>query len=559
MQKKSIYFLILIIIISFKLLIAQSWVKLYRGPALDFFGKVIPGHDDTYIGVGWTRSCSHEADVWVVNFDKYGNMLWQKCYGGLDPDGRHEDGNGGRDIIKTQDNAYIIAGFTTSYGWGDYDILVMKIDKEGNPIWQKAYGSWWNETEFPSIAPTKDNGVIVAGESVSFFIREISGWIFELDKDGNIKWQKVYTNKKHWKWGLGSPDKIIATSDGGYIITGWVSMKNEFRSGALWVAKLNANGNIQWSKGYWLGNGEEGNNIIETKDGGYLVVGVTGMNKRAKEDIWILKLDANGNIIWQKLYYADEDDYASCIVALSDDSFIVGGSTNSFGRGRDILLFKIDNSGNIIWQKIFGDEIGYDAITAIVIGSKGEYIISGFSSWGYYYGAEGFLMKLDSEYVIDESPRCRYFLDAHLKVKDTNITPINTEFLYALKTDTKPYNFTIEIEEAISKETIICLMGDVELYCHPDPLPQQYQLSKCSIKPNYNYSANINMSCIGLPQGATCKFSPQILTPISSNPLNTNLTIELKTKLKPGNYPFYVVANDGSISKSFKMNLKIDK
>jgi hypothetical protein len=279
-----------------------------------------------------------------------------------------------------------LAGFTGSFGAGG-DIFLIKTDANGNVQWAKTYGGT-DEDYVYSVQQTSDGGYIVAGATWSFG----AGWrdifLIKTDANGNVQWAKTY--------GGGSDDyaySVQQTSDGGYIVAG------ETRSfGAGWrdifLIKTDVNGNVQWAKTYGGGSDDYAYSVQQTSDGGYIVVGGTSSFGAGLSDIFLIKTDANGNIIWAKTYGGTDRDSAYSVHQTSDGGYILAGWTRSFGAG-DAFLVKTDANGNIIWAKTYGggsDDYAYYVQQT----SDGGYILAG---WTSSFGASWlniFLIKTDA-------------------------------------------------------------------------------------------------------------------------------------------------------------------
>ena len=190
---------------------------------------------------------------------------------------------------------------------------------------------------------------------------------------------------------------IHQTSDGGFIVAGGTHSFTTV-NGDVWVLKLDANGNIQWQKTYG-GNGVDvARSIQQTSDGGFIVAGETS-SFATNTDVWILKLDANGNISWQKTYGGNEVDVAYSIQQTSDGGFIVAGETSSFGSGyKDIWILKLNASGGIQWQKTYGEDATDDSAYSVQQTSDGGFIVAGetiLTNVGEFW-----VLKLDANGVI---------------------------------------------------------------------------------------------------------------------------------------------------------------
>jgi hypothetical protein len=182
------------------------------------------------------------------------------------------------------------------------------------------------------------------------------------------------------------------TNDGGYIFAGetW----NEGNSSDIWVSKLDSNGDIEWQKSYGGWSYEYAYSIQQTSDGGFIVAGNTDFYN----DMWILKLASNGDIEWQRAYGGGEDGFhegANSIIQTSDGGYIVAGGTNSFGDGSTgAWILKLDSYGDIEWQRTYrGDAV--TSARSIQQTSDGGYIIGGGRSEG---GSifDYWVLKLDS-------------------------------------------------------------------------------------------------------------------------------------------------------------------
>jgi hypothetical protein len=234
-----------------------------------------------------------------------------------------------------------VAGWTWSFGAGDYDVWVLKLDGQGNVQWQKTYGGTSGDWAH-AIAPTSDGGYVVAGWTWSFGAGNRDVWVLKLDGSGNVQWQKTYGGSNE-----DAAFAIAPTSDGGYVVAGWTG---SFGAGShdVWVLKLDGSGNVQWQKTYGGSNDDGATGIVPTSDGGYVVAGWTGSFGAGGDDVWVLKLDGQGNVQWQKTYGGSNDDGARAIAPTSDGGYVVAGWTWSFGTGaHDVWVLKLEADGTV--------------------------------------------------------------------------------------------------------------------------------------------------------------------------------------------------------------------
>lgn len=182
-------------------------------------------------------------------------------------------------------------------------------------------------------------------------------------------------------------------SGGSFIFTGYTTTFSP--NGDIWIVKLNSSGNIIWQKIYGTSNYDEGDSIIVTSDNYYVILGLTSDNL-GYYDLWLLKLDTNGNVVWQYTYGGSDDDGPAVVRQTSDGGFIIAAYTYSFGQGNsDTWILKLDSTGNIIWQKTYGSA-NEEWPEWIEQTSDGGYIVAGakdISGLADYYA---WIMKLDS-------------------------------------------------------------------------------------------------------------------------------------------------------------------
>jgi hypothetical protein len=233
----------------------------------------------------------------------------------------------------------------------------------------KSYGGAY-EDDANSVQQTSDGGYIVAGYTESF---GAGGDIFliKTDASGNVIWAKTYGGTGN-EW----PSSAQQTSDGGYIVAGYTE---SFGAGSAdaFLIKTDANGNIIWAKTYGGTDDDWAYSIQQTSDGGYIVAGWTRSFGAGLYDFFLIKTDADGNLEWSKTYGGASDDRANSVQQTTDGGYIVAGRTSSFGAGSvDAFLIKTDENGNIIWAKTYGGASD-DRVNSVQQTSDGGYIVAG--------------------------------------------------------------------------------------------------------------------------------------------------------------------------------------
>jgi hypothetical protein len=358
---------------------ATYFAKTYGGTDLNWAYSVQQTSDGGYIVAGETWSFGAGGwDIFLINTDANGNIIWAKTYGGTDWDKASS-------VQQTSDGGYIVAGWTESFGAGWADIFLIKTDTNGNIIWAKTYGGTSRDVA-SSVQQTSDGGYIVAGWTDSW------GGILliKTDANGNVMWAKTYGGTYNDR-----ASSVQQTSDGGYIVAGWT---RSFGAGDydVFLIKTDASGNIIWAKTYGGTYSDHAYSVQQTSDGGYIVASYTWSFGAGSDDIFLIKTDANGNVMWAKTYGGTYNDRASSVQQTSDGGYIVAGWTRSFGAGDyDVFLIKTDASGNIIWAKTYGGTYS-DHAYSVQQTSDGGYIVAGGTSSFGAGGGNFFLIKTDA-------------------------------------------------------------------------------------------------------------------------------------------------------------------
>ncbi|MEM3402282.1 MAG: hypothetical protein QXH08_03540 [Candidatus Hadarchaeales archaeon] len=309
-------------------------------------------------------------------------LVWQKTYGGSNYDT-------GTNVIRTGDGGYLIVGHTKSSSSGEQDIFVVKTDGWGNKEWEKRLGGEYWDWGYAALQ-TVDGGFVIVGATFTATKQE-DALLIKLTQNGVVEWEKKFGGDL---WDIAF--SLIQTSDGGYAIVGYTGSYGE-NKGDVWLIKTDRFGDEEWSKTYPGSERDAGYSIIQTADGGYAVAGFTSSKGNGGKDAWLLKINAWGNVEWDKTYGGAQDDVARHIIQTADNGYLLVGWTSSFGSGSyDVWIAKIASSGNLEWQKSFGGpdvDQGYQAMKT----EDGGYIITGFTR-SFGSGAEdAWLLKIDSK------------------------------------------------------------------------------------------------------------------------------------------------------------------
>ena len=340
----------------------SEWNKIYEnfaGEAYDII-KVKGGYTITGGCMAKNTSWS-ESDVFLLKVDENGGIIWDRTYGGDKEDV-------GLSLAKTE-NAYVICGYTLSFGNGKADVWVIKTDAQGNEIWNKTYGG--KGDDFGKRIIRVNNGYVIVGSSGD---RNGDIWVIETDENGNEIWNKTYGGKDYERG-----EDILKTKDG-YLICGVTASYGKWGTWDAWVIKIDEYGNKIWNKTYDHGDMEWATRIIKVGNE-YMVVG----DATRPPSGWLIKIDEYGNEIWNKTYGGEFGESFSDI-SETDGGYMLAGATASYDVGfTDGWLLKIDKQGNEIWNKSFGRRFG-DSLSSCLY-DNGSYILTG-GSYNVFLGNE---------------------------------------------------------------------------------------------------------------------------------------------------------------------------
>lgn len=328
-----------------------DWIKTFGGTNEETAHAVIETSDGGYALLGFTKSIDGDIttkqlevnDFWLLKLDSEGAVMWNKTYGGSDDDR-------GRDIIQTMDGGYAIAGYSkssdgdASNNEGQHDNWLLKLDSAGNILWEKSFGFAGHDHLY-SILQTADGGYF------------LGGFLDVTESNGE-----------------GSSGKGISTNHG---------------VGEFWGQKLDANGNLQWRRYFGGSNNDRIHAVLQADDGGYVLAGFTESNdfditeSNGSYDFWVIKISAIGEMVWQNTYGGTEIDIAYAATNSNDGGYVIAGHTISNDAdvggnngNSDIWVIKINGSGNLVWEKTYGGT-QYEAAWAIDTDHNGGFVIAG--------------------------------------------------------------------------------------------------------------------------------------------------------------------------------------
>jgi len=311
------------------------------------------------------------------------DTTWTKTFGGNGTDkGFH--------VAETDDGGFIIVGATNSFGAGDYDVWLVRLDVNGDSLWSQTFGGA-NEDWGYCVKQTEDGGFVIAGYTCSFGVGGKDLWLIKTRSSGVEEWNQTFGGA-----GDDVARSVCQTTDGGFVVAG--SWNN---SGEAWVIKTDEYGNEEWNYSYGGTGDEEAFWIEQTVDDGYIIAGNTDSFGSGDLDMWLVKTDSSGNQEWDATFGDINRDEAYCVRQTSDHGFIIAGITTLLQGSWPVRawIVKTDSLGVQEWETIFEETYGYDANCVIetvdggylTAGDSGDFWLAktdkfGETRWVAYYG-----------------------------------------------------------------------------------------------------------------------------------------------------------------------------
>jgi hypothetical protein len=358
------------------------WSQTYGGTGDDGAISLVATSDGGYALAGYTRSFGAGSyDFWLVKTDAYGDIEWNRAYGGGDMKWNRTYVGPYHEIawslVATSDGGYALAGPISVFGGDEYDadFWLVKTDEFGNMLWSRTYGGSNLDLAF-SVIETSDGGYALAGETRSYGAGDSDFWLVKTDESGNMEWNQTY-GRTYSDYA----QVLVEISDGGYVIAGG-RHNFEFDEGLAdcWLVKTDADGNMVWNKTYEETRQNPARSLVATSDGGYAIAGESSINPEA--GFWMAKTDAYGNMEWKQQYEGTAGPNPPSVIETSDGGYAIAVYT---------LLVKTDVNGNMEWNQTYDG-----GARSLVATSDGGYALAGQK------GSDFWLVKTDEYGVVPE-------------------------------------------------------------------------------------------------------------------------------------------------------------
>ncbi|HIF15304.1 MAG TPA: hypothetical protein EYQ86_08330, partial [Bacteroidetes bacterium] len=340
----------------------------YGGAALDKCNAMYYDGDNEILIAGETASFDvKEKSILLIKTDTLGVVAWSKVY-------EYKYYQIPNAILRAQDGGFFILGeMYPKSGPAELGFMI-KVDANGNYIWEKTYDNGGNMAEILSAKTTRDGGIIFAGRAEeaiastqSFFSMNSEKrfmYVVKSDEKGNVLWSRKYSSGNEVR--LSRANDVYPMKDGGYIVVGEFNKRERPQDFDVAVVRISESGDV--ISAFRLGGeyADAGTNVIEASDGSYFVAGETLSYGALSSDIILMKFNINDELLWTKLYGREGSDKISSMNLTKDNNIlIIGNTTDSKTLDTDMLLFKIDLDGKVLSVNSYGNN-GLDVGSALI-------------------------------------------------------------------------------------------------------------------------------------------------------------------------------------------------
>lgn len=310
----------------------SRWGKTYESELVSSAESIIETTDGNIVAAGYTYPDNKlNKDLWILKLDSTGKELWSKTYGGQGDEAAHC-------VIQTSDGGYALAGFSSTNADFSPDFWMLKLDENGNKEWDFSDGGSRDDFAF-SIIETADKGFAAAGLTRSKGQSHMSGWVVKLDAGGNWAWDHIF-NQNKWD----AATSIVETEEKFLVVSGYMRFLDKVDYEAL-AYSLTPDGQLRWHKTYGWGDWEEATGSVLTYDNSIAISAFSRTQHDQKSDFWVLKIDVDGTIIWNRIFNTQSLDYANDIVETIDNGLILVGCTYNIegDNNWDFAMMKFKN------------------------------------------------------------------------------------------------------------------------------------------------------------------------------------------------------------------------
>ncbi|MEO0506316.1 MAG: hypothetical protein AAF090_09200 [Bacteroidota bacterium] len=334
-----------------------DWVQTFGGSGEETAQSVIPTNDGGFAVLGYTNSIDGDLtgkslpvnDYWLLKFSALGDLQWSKTYGGSKDDR-------GQSVIQTTDGGYAVVGYAMSddgdgsLNQGFHDNWILRLDANGDILWEKSFGFSGHDHAY-DIVQTSDGGLFFSGfldvtssggegnsrKKITSYAQHGVGefWGIKLDADGNLLWRRYFGGTNNDR-SFGA----VEANDGGLVMIGAsesddFDISNPNGSYDVWVVKISAKGDLIWEKSFGGTGIDRAYDVVKTDEGAYVIVGETFstdgdiFKNNGESDAWLIKVSDKGDLLWERTFGGSDFDAARGLATTSDGGFVIAGNSKS--------------------------------------------------------------------------------------------------------------------------------------------------------------------------------------------------------------------------------------
>jgi hypothetical protein len=289
-----------------------------------------------FVVVGRTQQLPDgNPDIYILRLDSTGDTLWTRKYGWPLIDEPNQ-------VRETSDGNYLIVGKTQAVLDSTYYALLLKVTPGGDTLWTRTYGQGYWYSYGLSVEEVSSGGYILAG-GCGTYTNSTEAFLVRTDSDGDTLWTKLhgtYTQEEAWS--------VEETFDGGFVAAG-------VRSLDVYLLRTDANGDTLWTKQFGGASNDMGLSVKETPDSGFIIAGSTWSYGSGMSDAYYIKTDRNGDLVWERAHGGTQREQVNTVVVTTDNHYVSAGLTESFGpSAANMWLVKMDSDGDTVWTATYG-------------------------------------------------------------------------------------------------------------------------------------------------------------------------------------------------------------
>lgn len=466
------------------------FVKALGGSGDDYGNSITEVTNSDLVITGWTRSFGAGlGDVLIQKLDANGAPLWGKALGGTSMDIS-------KSSAETMGGDLVLAGCTESFGAGASDVLVSRLTASGTLLWAKAFGGTSDDCG-SSITEVTNGDFVLVGDTTSFGAGNYDVLVSKLSANGTLLWAKIFG-------GIGSDvsRSVTETTNGDLVLTGYTT---SFGAGGIdiLVSRLSPNGTLIWMKAIGGASDDHSLSIREVTNGDLVLTGEMRSLSAGYSDVFVSRLNANGTLLWAKIFGGANWDVGYSITETTNGDLILTGRTESFGAGvSDALVSRLNASGTLLWTKVLG-ETSEDYGRFITETTNGDLMLTGYTA-SFGAGAWDVLVSRlsgDSETTDCTTLVQTSFMDITANISFINVLPNMTDVTIV----SSDISGSISVSNILlSEETVCWITNNPTQFPSYNPsfspsIPSYYPSYYPTLHPSYSPSYAPSYSPSGHP------------------------------------------------------------